>query len=963
MAINIPERMEKVLKKDSGIYSFTLTSVSNLKPWLDANTTVFFPEYTDHSFIHLNEVLATSQSIIMDESWNTITPEDVSAMIISVLLHDCAMHITEDGFYSLIGDTYPPIRSQYVEAEPKWSVMWSDYIAEAKRFNSDKLKSIFDDTKPVSDIPKDKIELTTRDKLLIGEFIRRHHARIAHEIVFNGVPGTDGKTLKLADEPRRHFLDLCGFIAKSHNMSLRQAVDEIQRKKRRIHLNTHVPFLMSVLRISDYIQVQATRAPSQLLNVKSLISPISKGEWKKHDAILEISHADEDPEALFIDAEPQDALIFEDLRRLFSDMQRELDEVWAVLGEIYGRYDEMSNLGINIRRLRSSLDDIEQYIEDKSPNFIPKVLKFRTADSEMMELLIAPLYGDKPEIGIRELIQNSVDACLERDDIIHKQSITFDKPNDYDVCVSVIEHENYGEVIVEDYGIGMTLDTIENYFLNIGASFRNSDRWKKTHETDGSSDIHRTGRFGIGLLAAYLLGDELEVETRHVNCPKNKGLKFKCRRGSKSVTVSNISCHIGTKISIKTSSSSIKYLNNDSRKWDWYCLNTPKVKRIVLKLESLENILPKALAQNIIVPQCLSELNNSSWNRISTSVFSDLLWSHTKYKLSEGNRNSSQTSPALICNGIIISSMYGSSNASIVKFSWSKTSIIEPLTPTIVVYDQDGELPLNIQRNALTNDSPIFTNILSKDIVKNAVIDFFNLAKPKDFSSFENMHNLVVKAEKLSWKSASSYKYLECFIFSKLGIMILDKAMLQTSKLESLQIIVGRSNYLLEENLLKNEFTNIIFASASNKSLYEKSNWVRNYFELRERGYRSSFSHYVPYRNLSGSRLFIKKHYYSDVCKPGYLPKTFQKKLEVIWENDTWIALEIRRGNMSHLPIFADFESFVKKIDQKEIFGTVLHYFDWNKNLVEHKEEEELSIPKAWLELNSDSPYFKVQDF
>lgn len=205
MAINIPERMEKVLKKDSGIYSFTLTSVSNLKPWLDANTTVFFPEYTDHSFIHLNEVLATSQSIIMDESWNTITPEDVSAMIISVLLHDCAMHITEDGFYSLIGDTYPPIRSQYVEAEPKWSVMWSDYIAEAKRFNSDKLKSIFDDTKPVSDIPKDKIELTTRDKLLIGEFIRRHHARIAHEIVFNGVPGTDGKTLKLADEPRRHF--------------------------------------------------------------------------------------------------------------------------------------------------------------------------------------------------------------------------------------------------------------------------------------------------------------------------------------------------------------------------------------------------------------------------------------------------------------------------------------------------------------------------------------------------------------------------------------------------------------------------------------------------------------------------------------------------------------------------------------------------------------------------------------
>ena len=241
MALNIPKRMKERLEQDSGINSFTLTSVNNLKPWLDANTTVFFPEYTDHSFIHLNEVLATAESIITDESWDTFTPEDISAMIVSVLLHDCAMHITEDGFYSLITDTYPSINSQYFSADPKWSVMWSDYVAEAKRFNSDKLKSIFNDSKPVSDIPDNKIDLTTRDKLLIGEFIRRHHARIAHEIVFNGVPGTDGKTLKLAEEPRRHFLDLCGFIAKSHNMSLRQAVDALNTKKKREHLGCHDP--------------------------------------------------------------------------------------------------------------------------------------------------------------------------------------------------------------------------------------------------------------------------------------------------------------------------------------------------------------------------------------------------------------------------------------------------------------------------------------------------------------------------------------------------------------------------------------------------------------------------------------------------------------------------------------------------------------------------------------------------
>ncbi|WAI89060.1 Chaperone protein HtpG [Psychrobacter sp. SC65A.3] len=788
MSLNIPNRMKERLEQDSGINSFTLTSVNNLKPWLDANTTVFFPEYTDHSFIHLNEVLATAESIITDESWDTITPEDVSAMIISVLLHDCAMHITEDGFYSLITDTYPSIKSQYFSTDPKWSEMWSDYIAEAKRFNSDKLKSIFNDSKPVSDIPDNKIDLTTRDKLLIGEFIRRHHARIAHEIVFNGVPGTDGKTLKLAEEPRRHFLDLCGFIAKSHNISLRQAVDALNTKKKREHLGCHVPFLMSVLRISDYIQVQATRAPSQLLNVKSLISPISKGEWKKHDAILEINHADEDPEALFIDAEPQDAILFEDLRWLFTDIQRELDEVWAVLGEVYGRYDKMANLGINIRRLRSSLDDINEYTRNKKPEFIPKVLKFRTADSEMMELLIAPLYGNKPEIGIRELVQNSVDACLELEDISKKQQkIVIEKPEDFDVCVSVIEHGDYGEVIVEDYGVGMTLDIIENYFLNIGASFRNSDRWKKTHETEGSSDIHRTGRFGIGLLAAYLLGDELEVETRHISCPENKGLKFRCSRGSKSVTISHTDCHVGTKVSIKTSKNIVCNLSKNPKSWDWYCLSVPKVKRSLIKVNDSNEKHTKFLEQNIVVPQSRSNLQGTNWFRVETEGLDDVVWSYEGFETKDSEYHSNKYFSVLVCNGIFINSVKYNSN---IKFLWDRgNQILTPEDPTVVVYDQDGQVPLDIQRNSLTYSNASFISKVSKDVTKKLIENFFESFSKTDFISIENTIKKTLILRKLNWEiGRHKDSYISAFLFSRQGISLVDKQTIVKSKPTSIQI-------------------------------------------------------------------------------------------------------------------------------------------------------------------------------
>lgn len=963
MALNIPSRMKERLEQDSNINSFTLTSVNNLKPWLDANTTVFFPEYTDHSFTHLNEVMATAESIITDESWDIITSEDISAMIISVLLHDCGMHITEDGFYSLIRDNYPSIKSQYVSAEPKWSVMWSDYMAEAKRFNSDKLRSIFDDTKPISDIPENKIDLTTRNKLLIGEFIRRHHARIAHEIVFNGVPGTDGKTLKLADEPRRHFLDLCGFIAKSHNMSLRQAVDALNTKKKREHLGCHVPFLMGVLRISDYTQIHSTRAPAQLLKLKSLISPISSKEWKKHDAILDINHGlQDDPEELYIDAEPQNAIIFEDLRWLFKDMQRELDDFWAVLGEFYGRYDDLLKLGIKIRRIRSSLDDVEQYIEDKSPNFIPKVLKFRTADSEMMELLIAPLYGDKPEIGIRELVQNAVDACLERDDIVSKNNIIFKNPENYDVCVSVIEHDNYGEVIVEDYGVGMTLDIVENYFLNIGASFRNSDRWKKAHETDGDSDINRTGRFGIGLLAAYLLGDELEVETRNINQLGHEGLRFTCSRGSKAVTFENINLHVGTKISIKTSKSVISDLVKHPQNWDWFCLSQPKVKReLIIKLKDSDEFLREELTQRIKVPFSNSKIDNTNWHRIETAEFEDILWSHESIVNKQDNYNYKKLDNVLICNGIFINSGSYESN---VKFLWesrryyTEDYVIKPNNPTVVIYDNNGEMPLNIQRNQLTNASPSFIKQISVDVTIDLINRFFSSFTSYDFKTISNTINKVIELECLEW-SASRYggNYIDSFVFSNKGILILEEKTISKAKPEEFQIIPYQNDLLIDEKFISSLLTNFSYSKSSMKSKTGRAQWLRECLFLE--------AHRTKYRairaNLSGSRCFIRISEYKEICNTkDLLPKRLQNRLKVIWEDDEWYVLENRRS--LELPTLNNPNKMIKVLEQNKLVGIVCHYLNWDKHDSSTYNEEKTdgySLSDAWLKLNSDEAYFE----
>lgn len=684
--IRIPSRMRAKLEQDQKYSAFVQTCISNISPWLNDNKTIFFPEYTDHGITHLNDVLLTADSIISDESWSHITPQDAAAMITSILLHDCAMHLTEDGFYNLIHDNTPKVNSRYTGIEKKWSDVWYDFFAEAKRFDTTKLESIFGDDKPVKDIPNNKIDLSGRDKLLIGEFIRRNHARIAHEISFYGIPGVVNKEIKLAEEPDNNFLDLCGFIARSHNINLRAAVDKLEKRKKQIHLNTHAPFLMLVLRISDYIQIHSERAPNQLLNLRGLVSPISRGEWKKHNAVVEIHQAHDDPEAIYIDAEPQDAITYEELKKLFKDIQNELDLSWSVLGEIYGRIGNLKDLGITIRRIRSSLDYLDEYISEKKPTFIPKVLSFRTADSEMIELLISPLYGDKPDIGIRELMQNAVDACSELKDYKVKQGIPFEESH-CDVCITIYDHgeEKGGKLVIEDYGIGMTIDVIENYFLNIGASFRNSDLWKKEHETDGHSNVYRTGRFGIGLLAAYLLGEKLLVETRHVSQSEEQALIFECRKGSRAIVISHTQFHVGTKITIDLNEHVKERLIHNHHDWDWYSLENPTVERKIFTNGSLTS-----LSQSRYVPCPDADINNTEWNRIISKDYDDITWSYGNIRGRSAD-DYYQTS-VLICNGIIVTNHLHLHDLHISD----SFNVLDIYTPTINVFDQDGQLPINL---------------------------------------------------------------------------------------------------------------------------------------------------------------------------------------------------------------------------------------------------------------------------
>ena len=292
--MNLPPKLEELLKRNPSLHGSVLVSYDQFQPWLRASGTPFFPEYTDHSENHILEVLQTASSLLRDEAWPVLTGSDAGLLCLATLLHDCAMHLTEDGFLSLVHDNSWPIS---LPAERPWPQMWSDFLSEASRFDGRRLRDLFGSNEPVHRPDPDPSHWQLRDRLLIGEFIRRHHARLAHEIGIVGVPGPTANRLKLNHIPA-DLTRLAGLIARSHGLPLRECLTHLNPIDPREYKGVHAVFLMALLRISDYLQMHAERAPQQLLQVRRLLSPVSEREWRAHLSVLDIRHTHNDPEAL-----------------------------------------------------------------------------------------------------------------------------------------------------------------------------------------------------------------------------------------------------------------------------------------------------------------------------------------------------------------------------------------------------------------------------------------------------------------------------------------------------------------------------------------------------------------------------------------------------------------------------------------------------------------------------------------
>ncbi|MFZ2644007.1 MAG: ATP-binding protein [Verrucomicrobiia bacterium] len=705
------------------------------------NKLPFFPDYTDHGIDHINCVLKSEVELVPKPIWENskkdsdprlLCDADAAVIIGGTLLHDIAMHLRPNGLRELVSkDTrfqpLPWFKEDHEghSSDRPWQELWEDYIREARRFSDRQLTNIIGEQSSLvwkfHNLPDDPGQWERNHCLIIGEFIRRHHARLAHEIAIYGFPGLpvgSGESQfpamgKEEGHPLMRLADLIGLTARSHGTSLRGCKAYLDASPHYIGtprpMGSAVLYPMALLRVADYLQIDRQRAPAVLLQLRNPPSPISVQEWKKHCAVQHIGPAN-DPRGKMVTVSNELSLsLYLQVRDLLSGLQTEMDHSTAVLDEAYGTLTELGlhQLNIATRRVYSNLQS--PAFRDSLP-YVPDWTGF-TADPNLLTLLVEPLYGKEPGVGVRELMQNAVDAVCELDAwcAAHGKTMeSLDLPDqDGDVLVEFIRRENGSWFLrVQDRGIGMSSDTIQNYYLRAGASFRRSAEWAKEFlDEKGQPRVVRAGRFGIGAFAIFLLGPAFRLRTRHADADKSLGYMIEASANSQLIEVRRVDdLAIGTTIEVEMSKEAVEDLELEEEEYndwtgpqgkvDWFCWDWPKVVQRVKrgkKSKMLEQEFSWSIRKGKLPPE---------WSIIHPDGFDAVYWTFEK-------------SPSLICNGIRIARAH--SGIWDAGYRWLGNEM-QLKSPNLSIVDSGANLPLTTQRYELSQESVPFINDLSRDV-------------------------------------------------------------------------------------------------------------------------------------------------------------------------------------------------------------------------------------------------------
>nr|CDS16248.1 heat shock protein 75 kDa mitochondrial [Echinococcus granulosus] len=139
-----------------------------------------------------------------------------------------------------------------------------------------------------------------------------------------------------------------------------------------------------------------------------------------------------------------------------------------------------------------------------------KVKKFQADTSKLLDIVAKSLYSDK-EIFVRELISNASDA-VERLRFLQTSGSVRGPEGPLEIHITT--DENKRTFTIFDNGVGMTADEMEK---NLGTIAKSGSReyvaQLKQSNVSGDDWTNIIGQFGVGFYAAFMVADEVEVQS------------------------------------------------------------------------------------------------------------------------------------------------------------------------------------------------------------------------------------------------------------------------------------------------------------------------------------------------------------------------------------------------------------------------------------------------------------------
>ena len=130
----------------------------------------------------------------------------------------------------------------------------------------------------------------------------------------------------------------------------------------------------------------------------------------------------------------------------------------------------------------------------------------KISSENMMPIIKKWLYSDK-DIFLREIVANGIDAITKFRKLADMGEAQEDGG---EYCVKIAVDKDAGTLTVEDNGIGMTADEVENYITQI--AFSGASDFLAKYEKAGGDGI--IGHFGLGFYSAYMVSDDVEIFTK-----------------------------------------------------------------------------------------------------------------------------------------------------------------------------------------------------------------------------------------------------------------------------------------------------------------------------------------------------------------------------------------------------------------------------------------------------------------